>query len=358
MSVFLSWMITAFSWAKEVWVTYPWVGSLLIVLFALVAGAIADRLLTRAFKSWAQKTSSDLDDKILASIHGPVVKTVVLWGLMLAFARLNFSDETVVFAHRIFWTAIVWVWMRFGLVAVSLVVTTASRHPSRFHAIEPRTFPLFDNLAKLLLVSAGLFAFISVWDFDATGWLASAGIAGIAIGFAAQDTLANLFSGVFIIADAPYCMGDYIVLDSGERGEVVHIGLRSTRLLTRDDLIIVLPNAVIGKAKVINESAGDSTRRRVRVKVGVAYGSDLDKVREVLLGVAEAEDMVCATPAPRVRFRAFSDSSLDHELLCWVNEPVLRGRALDAINRGVYQAFAENGIEIPFPQRTVHMHTT
>jgi small-conductance mechanosensitive channel len=138
----------------------------------------------------------------------------------------------------------------------------------------------------------------------------------------------------------------------------VHIGLRSTRLLTRDDLIIVLPNAVIGKAKVINESAGDSTRRRVRVKVGVAYGSDLDKVREVLLGVAEAEDMVCATPAPRVRFRAFSDSSLDHELLCWVNEPVLRGRALDAINRGVYQAFAENGIEIPFPQRTVHMHTT
>jgi len=343
---------------KEIWATYPWLGSVAILFGAVIGGAIADHILTRAFRKWAEKTKSDLDDMVLENIHGPVVKTVVLWGMMLALVRLDVTEETASFANRIFWTAIVWVWMRFALTTISLFVKTASRHPNRFHAIEPRTFPLFDNLAKLLVVSGTIYAFISVWDFDATGWLASAGIAGIAIGFAAQDTLANLFSGVFIIADAPYRMGDFIVLDSGERGEVVHIGLRSTRLLTRDDLIIVLPNAVIGKAKVVNESAGDSTRRRVRVKVGVAYGSDLDQVRETLMAVAAAEELVCADPPPRVRFRLFGDSSLDHELLCWVNEPVLRGRALDSLNRGVYNAFAEKGIEIPFPQRDVHMHNS
>jgi len=146
------------------------------------------------------------------------------------------------------------------------------------------------------------------------------------------------------------------VLDSGERGEVVNIGLRSTRLLTRDDVEITIPNSVMGGAKIMNESGGRHTKRRLRVKVGVAYGSDIDLVRATLLAVAAEQPLVCKDPDPRVRFRSFGDSALDFELLCWIEQPVLQGRAMDRLLCGVYKAFGAAGIEIAFPQLDVHLH--
>jgi len=150
-------------------------------------------------------------------------------------------------------------------------------------------------------------------------------------------------------------VGDYIVLDSGERGRVTQVGLRSTRLLTRDDIEVTLPNAQIANAKIVNESGGPWEKERVRVDVGVAYGSDVDQVRHVLLEVAAEVDHVCAQPTPRVRFVAFGDSALVFHLLCWIDEPVLRGACIDALNTAIYKRFQQAGIEIPFPQRDVHL---
>ncbi|MFQ5653255.1 MAG: mechanosensitive ion channel family protein, partial [Planctomycetota bacterium] len=230
-----------------------------------------------------------------------------------------------------------------------------SRHRERLSWIQPSTLPLFSNLAKIVLVGGGAYFLFLSWDVDLTAWLTSAGIIGVALGFAAKDTLANLFAGVFVLADAPYRVGDFINLSSGERGEVTHIGLRSTRLLTRDDIEITIPNAVIANAKIVNESGGRWPRRRVRVKVGVAYGSDVDQVRRVLLEVASSIDGVCEDPQPRVRLRSFADSALAFELLGWIDAPVLRGRILDALHATIYKRFREEGIEIPYPKRDVHV---
>ena len=116
-----------------------------------------------------------------------------------------------------------------------------------------------------------------------------------------------------------------------------------------------IPNGVIGNAKIINETGGPSARHRIRVPVGVAYGSDVDKVIEVLENVATDHDEVCKVPAPRVRFRQFGDSSLDFELLCWIDRPVDRGRMRHELHCLVYKAFQEHSIEIPFPQRDLHV---
>ena len=193
------------------------------------------------------------------------------------------------------------------------------------------------------------------WHIDMTAWLASAGIVGIAIGFAAKDTLANLFSGVFILADAPYKLGDYVVLDSGERGKVTAIGLRSTRLLTRDDVEITIPNAIMGNTRIINESGGPHEKFRIRVKVSVAYGTDIDQVKALLLDIAVQEPQVCADPHARVRFRSLGGSSLDLELLCWVNTPEERGRVLDALNTAIYKRFRQEGIEIPYSKHDLYI---
>ena len=130
--------------------------------------------------------------------------------------------------------------------------------------VRPRTLPIFDIAARSVILCAAAYFVMLAWHIDVTAWLASAGIIGIAVGFAAQDTLANLFAGVFILADAPYKLGDYLVLENGDRGAVVEIGIRTTRLRTRDDVEIIVPNAVMANSRIVNQSGGPSSGFRVR----------------------------------------------------------------------------------------------
>ncbi|MCP4250739.1 MAG: mechanosensitive ion channel family protein, partial [bacterium] len=176
--------------------------------------------------------------------------------------------------------------------------------------------------SKLMMAAVGGYLVLLLWDIDPSGWLASAGVLGIVVGLGARDTLANLFGGFSIIADAPYRVGDMVRLDTGERGRVTRVGLRSTRLLTRDDTEITIPNAVIAGVKVINESGGPYRKTRIRVPVGVAYDSDPQLVIRLLEESATGHSEVVGNPEPRVRMRAFGDNSLDFELLCWIDDPV------------------------------------
>jgi small-conductance mechanosensitive channel len=175
------------------------------------------------------------------------------------------------------------------------------------------------------------------------------------VGFAAKDTLANLFSGFFIVADAPYKIGDYITLDTGERGKVSAIGLRSTRLLTRDDVEVTIPNGVIANAKIVNESGGPYLKMRARVSVGVAYGSDVDRVCEILQTIALEHTEVCSHPEPRMRMRGFGASSLDFDLLVWIEHPEYRGRIAHELYMQIYKTLTAQGIEIPYTKQDLYI---
>ena len=218
-----------------------------------------------------------------------------------------------------------------------------------------------NNLVRLSLrVLTLAMLFVLLWyaakyfGLSVTAVFASAGIAGLAIAVAARETLANFFGGISILLDRPFTTGNYIILDSGERGEVVDIGLRSTRILTRDEILICIPNSVITNVKIVNESA-PAPRFRIRIKIGVAYGTDVEQVEEILMKLARENELAANNPAPRVRFRAFGDSSLDFELLCWARRPEEKGRLIHSLNKEIYNALNEAGICIPFPQRDVHL---
>lgn len=340
-----------------IWIERPWVHAALIVVAALLLAFVFDWLVTALARRLVAKTHTDVDDKIIDLLHGPVRTSVVLAGLWLATEAVELPDPIESLTLRLLKTIAVIVWTLVLVRGSGLVLQVLSRHQERFHFIEESTLTLFENLAKVVVVGGAFYFALLSWDIDISAWLASAGIVGIAIGFAAKDTIANLFAGVFILADKPYSLGDYIVLDSGERGKVTNIGLRTTRLLTRDDVEITIPNAVMGQAKITNESGGPWPKERVRVPVGVAYGSDADQVERVLLEVAVGHSEVGTDPAPRVRLRAFGDSSLDYELLGWIDHPELRGRVLHELMTAVYKAFAREGIEIPFPQRDLHIRS-
>ncbi|NIP19333.1 MAG: mechanosensitive ion channel, partial [Xanthomonadales bacterium] len=258
---------------------------------------------------------------------------------------------------RVLYTVLLLVWTKAAMRVAHIMLEILALLRHRFDIIQPRTMPAFDMAAKILVVGAAAYLIMVIWGINPTAWLASAGVIGIAVGFAAKDTLANLFSGIFIIADAPYKIGDYIVLDTGERGMVTQLGMRSTRLLTRDDIEITIPNAVIGNAKIINESGGPWVKERIRIPVGVAYGSDVERVCEILEQTALEHEEVVKNPEPRVRMRAFGASSLDFELLGWIDHPELRGRIIHEMLIAIYKAFGREGITIPFPQQDVHVRS-
>lgn len=335
-------------------VSNPYIVAALVIAASFIAAAIVDVILARIFLTLTRRTSTAYDDQLVKIMHQPVRTTVLLMGLGVAAQRLSLPDYLAVIVVAVLKTLGILVWSVFAIRFVGLTLTNVTRE-GRFGFIEPQTKPLFDNVARIIVVAIAIYFVFQSWGIEVTAWLASAGVIGIAVGFAAKDTLANLFSGIFILADAPYKMGDFINLDTGERGKVTHIGLRSTRILTRDDVEVTLPNAVIANAKIINESGGPTPKHRIRASVGVAYGSDIEKVRAVLRGIGEENPMTCQDPEPRVRFQRFGESSLDFDLLCWIEDPAERGRVLDMLNTAIYTRFSEEGIQIPFPQRDLYI---
>ncbi len=333
----------------------PLLGFAVILVLGYLAAKVAETIITRGLARLTAKTETQFDDKLIALLHRPVFQTVFLGTLALATHSLGLPPALTATVVEILMTVVVLTWLFAGFPISRLVLEALGHVKDRFAVIEERTIPLFDITMKLLLFGGASYAILMIWDIDASAWLASAGVVGIAVGFAAKDTLANLFAGFFIVADSPYKLGDFVILPSGERGQVAHVGIRSTRLLTRDDIEITVPNAQIANAKIINESGGPLDGERIRIKVGVAYGSDVDQVVEVLKRLAVEHQHICTEPEPRVRMRGFGASSLDFELLCWIDDPVLRGKLSHQLYMEVYKAFNELGIEIPFAQTDLHI---
>jgi len=327
-----------------------------IAVVFVLAGKIADLVLCKALAKLAQRSSSKLDDELIEMMHRPVFLSFVLVGFGLAAQRIGMGTAPEFLTLGLLKTIAIVVWYSLFRRLASIILA-ALAHGSGSKILQANMLPLMANTIKVVLAALATYFIFLAWNIDVTAWLASAGIVGLALSFAAKDTLSNLFAGVSIVADAPYKSGDYITLESGERGQVTHIGLRSTRILTRDDVEITVPNGLIGNSKIVNETGGISPKHRIRLAVGVAYGSDVDQVIAALGQVADEHSDVCKHPEPRIRFRKFGDSSLDFELLCWIDQPVDRGRILHDLNCAVYKAFINEKIEIPFPQRDLHVRT-
>ena len=332
----------------------PWIQSILVILITVTCASLFTWLIFKCILAITVRTQFQFDDQIAKLLRPPIYYSLVVIGLT---AGIDLMPLTVwkVYLIRIIRTIGIFIWVLFCIRLASLLLQRVAALSDKFTFIQQSTVTLFDNLAKIGIFGAGVYAFFVVWNIDMTAWLASAGIAGIAIGFAAKDTLSNLFSGVFIIADAPYKVGDYIELDKGGRGKVVNIGLRSTRILTRDDIEVTIPNSIIGNSTIINQSGGPHEKMRIRLKIGVAYGSDVDKVKRILVETAQGDPLVCSSPEPRIRFREFGASSLDFELLFWVDNPELKGRVLDAMNTAVYNRLRDELIEIPYAKQDLYI---
>ncbi|WP_340099241.1 mechanosensitive ion channel family protein [Salinibaculum salinum] len=333
-----------------------WQATLLLVGFSLVLAFVLEFVVLRSLLQYTSRTKTDYDYIVVSELRLPVVLTAGLAGVYLLTQIpsvteyvLVTSDQLDTFFGKPSLSVIVLAWAFAANRIINRLVEEVKDKGSRFDFA-----PVLSNVWTLVVVIGTIGVLLSIWEYSIAPLLGAAGIAGIAIGFAARDTVANFFGGIALYFDDTYKLGDYIELDSGESGTVVKVGIRSTTLLTRDEILIVVPNSALNAAKVINQSA-PQRRRRVKVPIGVAYGTDIDAFEELVEEIAAEEQLVMDSPKPRMRFRNFGPSGLEYELLGWVGSPTRAAKARHKLNREIYKRLNAADIEIPFPQQDVHL---
>ncbi len=329
--------------------------ALATLLLSFVVAFLGEHLLVRVFARLAAKTATTLDDLVINSLRRPIFYSVIFIGTRYAMTHVDLTAEVERSIIASLQTLAIVVWTGALMRVGSAALRTASYHAKPTSVVQPRTLPLFDILLKVMLLGSATYAVMLAWHVDVSAWLASAGVVGLAVGFAAKDSLANLFAGIFIIADSPYKLGDFIQFEDGLRGRVTDIGLRSTRILTRDDIEINVPNSIIGNAKVVNETGGPYTKERIAVPVSVAYGSDVERVRAVLLSTPVGAPHVVDDPTPTVYFNAFGASGLEFAVMVWIDDPAMKDVATSEMNFRIYKALQAAGIEIPYSKHDIYI---
>jgi len=208
------------------------------------------------------------------------------------------------------------------------------------------------KITRYIVLSIGVFVALGTMGVDTSAIMAGGAVLLVGIGFGLQKLAENFISGLLLLIERPVRKGDFVDI-GGVLGTVEDIGLRATRVHSRDGVTIIVPNSNLISGTVINQSV-PTADRRIWIKLGVAYGSDLELVVRVLTDLALADPNVSKTPAPEVRFQDFGDSQLDLALVCWIPEAKDDLAVASRLRFEIDRQFRAHEIEIPFPQRVIH----
>jgi MscS family membrane protein len=331
----------------------PWIQSLGIVFLSLVLTLVSRMALRFILLPLVRKTQTEIDDIAIRTVKGIVTYVIPLMGAMVALLPLSLPTPV---PQRVLFSLLAVLLMRSAIGFVDVVsqwlkTTWVTRTES---TLDDALLPLMGKAIKVLVVLLGVLLILQRWEIEIAPMLGALGIGGLAIGLALNSSLSNIFGGIQLILDRSINVGDKIMLESGELGVVQDIGLRSTKLRTYDNELLSLPNSQLSNARVKNFTKPDVTIR-VTVNFGVAYGSDVARVKEVVLDAISNLNDISREPGPQVLFLNMGDFSLDMTARVWVsNYDNQFGKKLE-MTELIYNTLNKNGIEIPFPTRTVYM---
>jgi MscS family membrane protein len=322
------------------------------LLLSLIVALLAKFIVRRVLKPLTKRTKTKVDDLIVKSISAVIFYAVLIFGLKLSLGYFQFESSIL---QNLVDSVLVLV------VAVFMIriIHNFAKHWKEDWAAktestaDDRLIPLLEKILEAVVVILAVIFILDIWNINITPLLGTAGIAGIALSFAVKDSLANIIGGIQLVVDKTFKVGDKIQLGSGEMGDILDIGLRSTKLKTYDNEIIYIPNGNLANTMIKNFTVPDLSIR-VNVDFGVEYGSDTKQVREVVLEAVKGIETILAEPEPVVQFLKMSDFSLDHVARVWVQSYKDAYATKIALTDAIYNALNRAGIGIPFPTHTVY----
>jgi len=325
--------------------------AIIFILFVVIAKTVAV-VLRKYLKKITEKTKTKFDNVLLEKTEPFLTYVIILVGVRFVLLHLGIMNLLI---SRIINSFIAILAVYFAIIIIDMFIdfwgiNWAKRTKSGVDAM----LPLVHKFSNVVLIIACLMFILGIWDKDVTGFVAGLGIAGIVLGFALKDSLSNIFGGISIILDRTYRVGDRIKIDSGESGIVYDISLRSTKIKTWDNDILIIPNGKMANSKIQNY-VQPSIKSRGVVEFCVVYGSDVDKVKRVIIEAIKKVENVLDEPAPSVYFSKMNDFSLDFDAKFWVDDVAKRYETKENVTNVIYKTFKKEGISIPFPTRTVYL---
>lgn len=322
------------------------------------AGYLIAKLLSHYIPLGVTKVAThlklNLGDEVAALIRFPLFYLTFFISLLFATHAANLS-EPVEFAFTAIFRSLIVIIIAISIYRFILwMLVRAAANKNRIHLIQTQTLPLFTNTALIFVAFAAIHQVFAAWHVDMTALLASAGIAGMAIGMAAKDLISDVLAGVMIMTDNPYQVGDVVLVDdviadTSTRGEVSHIGLRSTRILTKDNIQVVVPNSKMSNDSVINESSSTEVGIRLKLTVRTAYGIDPERVRALLFAACEGNTNIIPEAKKKVILADFTERFATYKLIIWISDPMQRSPTLSALREAVYVSFIREDISIALP---------
>lgn len=335
------------------------VGAFILIVGTAVLLSLASRfLLTRGVRRLVQRTETHLDDAIINAVRVPLRWLILVIGLEIGLNQLSLISELWQSRLRaiffVIYALLAFIFL-FRLIGGLVRWYGAEVAHKTETDLDDQFLDLFKRIALLVLTVVAIVMVLGRFGIEVSALVTTLGIGSLAVALAAQETLRDTFAGFTILLDRPFKVGDRVeLLDISTWGDVQAIGLRSTRIRTRDNRMVTVPNSVIGKGLVVNYSDPD-TVYRVETHVGVAYGADIEQARQVMIEAIYAEPWVMRDKRIEALFLEFGDSALIFRVRCWIEHYVETRRIMDKMNTALYKALNEAGIAIPFPQRDLHL---
>ena len=352
-------------WRAAVAFSAPrWIPSLATVLLAAVVHSIVRGILGRAKKHWVKRTDTRLDDHLVEFLLSAGLFSIIAWAAWRLIVIWSIPGEAGDAPLAANWVLAIWVGLLFlplsRFIGDILDVVESSVILRGDTTLDETAFPLINRTVRFIVVALGIVLALDLLGLNIAPLLAGAGVMGLALSLAAKDTLSNLIAGVLLIMDRPFKVGDRIELwtapnETGTWGDVIEIGLRATKIRNPDNLVIVVPNSQIMLRDIVNYTmSGEDIR--LRIPFSVAYESDIDRAKVLLIEAAKQVEGVKLSPEPIVIVRGFGPSDVQIQLRVWILEARMRRRIADEITGKAVSAFADAGVEIPYPKRELIIH--
>jgi len=330
--------------------------SLGVAIAAILFGIIFQRIVLSYLKKIAAKTKWEGDDIIVNAFKGAVVYLFfTLLGLYLAISVSPLSEDLSHLLQNIILVIII---LSVTWLLTNIATGFLELYAGRFKDAIPQT-TIFKNLTKIVIITIGFLIILQTLGISITPILTALGVGGLAVALALQDTLSNLFSGLHIILSKQVKTGDYIKLESGEEGYVVDITWRNTTIRMLANNIVIVPNSKLASIIITNFCLLEKAMSLL-IQVGVSYDSDLKKVERVTIDVArEVMETVAGGVTefePFIRYHTFDDSSINFTVILRAREFVNQYLVKHEFVKRLHERYKKEGIEIPFPIRTVYLN--
>ncbi|MFC1755226.1 mechanosensitive ion channel family protein [Thermoproteota archaeon] len=339
----------------DTYIPNRWLQALILLILVYAISKVVVWVMKHTVRTITRKTRTKIDDEILDKTKGPIAWLLITIGARLALIPLELESASVGFVSHLLNTAsIIIIALVLARVTSTLIDNWGNRWARKTKSsIDDALIPIFHKFSKVVFVLLTIFFVFSEWNIDITGILAGVGIAGLALGFAVKDSLSNIFGGISLILDKAVQVGDYIEVN-GTSGEVVDVGLRSTRIRTWDNELLIMPNGTLANSEFKNWKL-PNLKARIIVDFGVEYGTKHEKVRKIVHEVIKKHKNILKDPKPIVRFREMGDSALTFGAYVWVNDIAEKWATKEKIVSDIYDALNKAKIGIPYPQMDVHV---